>query len=216
MTFEEFLIKKKIDPVQFKSGEKLLFLEFESHFSQMGEKSFDHSKKFLFNKLRRAHPLKEEPKLEKPVELAAQKTETNKAIDVEVSGSAIKPTDSESKTTYKPRFKATVGPTKDEPLVQSEEQTQKPTFKPRFRAGVTSVPKDAENTEEEVVKESEMEVEPTKPSAYIPRFKPSMAVKEVTSEESKSSEEYKEDEIEQPKPAYKPRFNPSIIKKNKE
>ena len=73
MTFEEFLVKKKIDLAQFKTAEPGLFLEFESHYSQMGEKSFDHSKKFLFNKLRRAYHLKEEPK---PL-VAQEKIEVN-------------------------------------------------------------------------------------------------------------------------------------------
>ena len=68
MTFEEFLIKKKIDPVQLQSKDQTFFSEFESHFLQMGEKSFDHSKKFWFNKLRRTYHLKEEIKIvETPV-----------------------------------------------------------------------------------------------------------------------------------------------------
>lgn len=214
MNFEEFLIKKKIDPVQFKLGEKLLFPEFESHFSQMGEKSFDHSKKFWFNKLRRVHPLKEEPKPEKLVEPVAQRVEINKTIDAKPSLTENKPTDSESKTNYKPRFKATVVPTKDESSVQPEEQISKPEFKPRFRAGVTSIPIEPESINTIAAEEANNEVKNPKPSAYKPRFKPSMAVKEVPSEENESKNKPKEDEIEQPKPAYKPRFNPSTIKKS--
>ena len=213
MTFEEFLIKKKIDPVQFKMGEKLLFPEFESHFSQMGEKSFDHSKKFLFNKLRRAHPLKEEPKAEKALEPTAQKVEINKLNDEKPSIPENKPTDSELKSGYKPRFKVTAAPAKDESSIQAENQTVKPAFKPRFRAGVTSIPKEEEKIDITVAAEANKEVEITKPTAFKPRFKPSMAIKDVPSEESSSSNDSKEAEIEQPKPAYKPRFNPSTIKK---
>jgi hypothetical protein len=62
MTFEDFLIKKRIDPVKLKAKEQSFFSEFESHFQQMGEKSFDHSKKFWFNKLRKTYHLKEEIK----------------------------------------------------------------------------------------------------------------------------------------------------------
>ena len=65
MTFEEFLLKKKIYPAQLQLAESALFSEFNSHFNQMGEKSFDHSKKFWFNKLRRLYHLKEEPKAPK-------------------------------------------------------------------------------------------------------------------------------------------------------
>lgn len=186
MTFEEFLIKKKIDPAIFKSSQELLFSEFESHFNQMGEKSFDHSKKFWFNKLRRAHHLKEEPKPEKLVETATQKPEINKASDVIVSAQGTSSENSEGKTTYKPRFKAPIAATNDAPPAQSEESSPKPVFKPRFKAGITSVPKEAEKTV--VVGEEKKETEITKPAAYKPRFKA----------------------------AYKPLFKASIIKKNEE
>ena len=68
MTFEEFFIKKRIDLTQLSKADPELVSEFKSHFVQMGEKSFDHSKKFWFNKLRKDFHLKEEPKLiKKPV-----------------------------------------------------------------------------------------------------------------------------------------------------
>lgn len=57
MSLEEFLQKKKIDILAFKSNSLELFQEFESHFEQMGAKSFDHTKKYLFNKLRKQFPL---------------------------------------------------------------------------------------------------------------------------------------------------------------
>lgn len=80
MTFEEFLIKKKIDPVQLKNTEQALFSEFSSNFNEMGEKSFDHSKKFWFNKLRRANPLKEVPKPE-TIPVAAPISSTNLTVN---------------------------------------------------------------------------------------------------------------------------------------
>ena len=39
MTFEEFLIKKKIDPVQLKNTELAFFSEFNNLFNEMGEKA---------------------------------------------------------------------------------------------------------------------------------------------------------------------------------
>lgn len=56
MTFEDFFAKKKIDLKAISAKEKSLYLEMESHFLQMGEKSFDYSKKFLFNILRHRYP----------------------------------------------------------------------------------------------------------------------------------------------------------------
>ncbi|HEY8782631.1 MAG TPA: hypothetical protein VIM16_13485 [Mucilaginibacter sp.] len=65
MDFEEFFKKKKIDLAALESAGAGLFSEFKTHYDQMGEKSFDHTKKFLFNKLRRQFPLAPEVKAEK-------------------------------------------------------------------------------------------------------------------------------------------------------
>jgi len=65
MTFEEFFKKKKIDLAQLKAAEPVLFAEFEIHYAQMGEKSFDHTKKYWFNNLRRLYHTPEEIKVEK-------------------------------------------------------------------------------------------------------------------------------------------------------
>ncbi len=75
MTFEEFFQKKKIDLVQLELNEKELFEEFRAHYEVMGPKSFDHTKKFRFNKLRLKYPLKEEPvKKAEPSAEGAEKT----------------------------------------------------------------------------------------------------------------------------------------------
>src|ERR1700735_890808 len=65
MTFEEFFKKKRIDLAALEKAEPLLFSEFKTHFGQMGEKSFDHTKKYWFNKLRRQYHLAPEIKPEK-------------------------------------------------------------------------------------------------------------------------------------------------------
>src|SRR5690606_36759984 len=57
MTYEEFFAKKEIDLSQLQGGNPLLYDEFKQHFVQMGEKSFDHTKKFWFNKLRKLYGL---------------------------------------------------------------------------------------------------------------------------------------------------------------
>src|SRR5471030_3196592 len=66
MTFEEFFKKKKIDLDALEKGDQALFSEFKTHYNQMGEKSFDHTKKYWFNKIRRQYQLAIEIKTEKP------------------------------------------------------------------------------------------------------------------------------------------------------
>ncbi|HEY5326285.1 MAG TPA: hypothetical protein VIJ27_04740 [Mucilaginibacter sp.] len=65
MDFEEFFKKKRIDLAALEQGESGLFSEFKTDFGQMGEKSFDYTKKYWFNKLRRQFPLSVEVKTEK-------------------------------------------------------------------------------------------------------------------------------------------------------
>src|ERR1700712_473168 len=65
MTFEEFFKKKRINLVALEKAEPALFSEFKIHFEQMGEKSFDHTKKYWFNKLRLQYHLSAEQKPEK-------------------------------------------------------------------------------------------------------------------------------------------------------
>ena len=62
MTFEEFFKKKRIDLPALEKAEPALLSEFKTHFEQMGEKSFDHTKKYWFNKLRLTYHLAPEPK----------------------------------------------------------------------------------------------------------------------------------------------------------
>lgn len=64
MEFEEFFKKKKIDLEKFAKAEPELYLQLRTEYGAMGAKSFDHSKKFLFNKWRRSYHLVES--VEKP------------------------------------------------------------------------------------------------------------------------------------------------------
>ncbi len=52
MSFEEFFNKKKINLALFEKEEPELLLKLKSEYEEMGAKSFDHAKKFLFNKWR--------------------------------------------------------------------------------------------------------------------------------------------------------------------
>jgi len=191
MTFEEFLIKKKIDPVQLQDADQDFFDEFKSHFNQMGEKSFDHSKKFWFNKLRRAHPLEEQVKIFAVAEvLEAPQAEAMvpqaEALEV-LSFEAPMAEALEAKPAFKPRFKANITASKTEVKNNQVEET------------ATPVPEAAKPTETE------------KPS-YKPRFKaPAKPADEFQDKESGIDTQK---ETVDPKPAYRPRFKAGVVKKD--
>lgn len=166
MTFEEFLLKKKIDPAQLQLAESALFSEFNSHFNQMGEKSFDHSKKFWFNKLRRLYHLKEEPKAPKEangINRLASQAEPLISPTIQATG-------------YTPRFKPMIAP----PVIES--------LNPAI------------DTEDENIQEKPV---------YKSRFKASIIPEQKLLQQDQKSEALPD---EQPKPAYKPKFTPRMIK----
>ena len=197
MTFEEFLIKKKIDAVQLKAAEPALFSEFNNHYDQMGEKSFDHSKKFWFNKLRRSYHLKEEPKPAKEI------------VEINQLASQAEPLISPTlvATGYRPRFKSQVSEpaANTQPAENTEASPVKPAYKPRFKA---QVPPQEKSLAEEIEKDIKSDEQP-KP-AYKPRFRAQI----IKDTEEGTSEEIHEVTLpkEIPKPAYKPRFKPSMVK----
>lgn len=57
MTFEEYLITKKIDATQFKKSEPQRFDEWKYLFAQMHAESFTAQKKFLINPTRRKYQI---------------------------------------------------------------------------------------------------------------------------------------------------------------
>jgi hypothetical protein len=146
MSFEEFFKKKKIDLPALEAAEGALFSEFKTHFQQMGEKSFDHTKKYWFNKLRRQFPLPPEVKAEK-VKLEnplAEQTVTESLTEAT-------PASPVTKLGFAPRFKAgnmpkpalhandkqgedTPAPPDKNPAPENPPDTgaPKPAYKPRF------------------------------------------------------------------------------------
>jgi len=223
MTFEEFFKKKKIDLSQLQSSEPALFAEFKSHYNQMGEKSFDHTKKYWFNQLRR--------RFVPPVEVKAEKVIIENPIaEQTITESLTEP--AAPSTGFKPRFKAaTVAkPTEEKPVEEPkvEEAKAEPAeatkpaagFKPRFKAAMVSKPVEEATTEEPKAEEVKPEEpEPPKPTVgFKPRFKASMVSKpaETTSAEEAKTEDLKSEEPpaeDAPKPVgFKPRFNAAKMK----
>ncbi|WP_293938001.1 hypothetical protein [Sphingobacterium sp. UBA5996] len=208
MTFEEFFIKKKIDLKALQAADKPLFEEFKAHYSAMGEKSFDHSKKFWFNKLRKSFHLKEEetPAAKPAVKQAVADTPT------ETSGSkAIKPAG------FKTRFKAAITPAVDEaktteaPDSAKTETDSAPTgFKPRFKAGVTKAPDAAATTPAT----DETTPSAPKPTGFKPRFKAGVTKAPDTAATTPASEETTDKATPSaPKPTgFKPRFKAGVTK----
>lgn len=165
MTFEEFFKKKRIDLVAFERGDLALFSEFKIHFERMGEKSFDHTKKYWFNKLRRQFVLAPEIKTEKPKidNPLAEQTITEALDEMRTSPSLG----------FKPKFRAAAAP---QPAADKPEETKaetpataspKPGFTPRFKAGIT--PKPAVEQSEETKPETIAADAPK--TGFTPRFK---------------------------------------------
>ncbi len=212
MTFEEFFIKKKIDLKALKAADGPLFEEFKAHYSAMGEKSFDHSKKFWFNKLRKSFHLKEE---ETP---AAKPAVKQAVIDTPTDTSGAEAT---KPAGFKPRFKAAITPAVDEaktteaPDSAKTETDSAPTgFKPRFKAGVTKAPDAAATTPASEEATDETTPSAPKPTGFKPRFKAGVTKAPDAAATTPASEETTEETAPSaPKPTgFKPRFKADVTK----
>ncbi len=210
MTFEEFFVKKKIDLKALQAADEPLYEEFRMHYAVMGEKSFDHSKKFWFNKLRLRFRLEEEAA---PVGPIANKTD--KAVPApQTEALTAKPSG------FKPRFKAIVPADKPSSevattaAVQSDETTttenSKPTgFKPRFKAGATkseSVPSEPASPATD-----DNTAETSKPAGFKPRFKAGVTKSESVPSEPVSPADDTTAETSKPT-GFKPRFKAGVTK----
>lgn len=216
MTFEEFFTKKKIDLKALKAADEPLFEEFKAHYSAMGEKSFDHSKKFWFNKLRKSYHLTEEEAVIVKKAVQADKTETTTSA---ADTAAAKPAG------FKPRFKAAPpvesGNQKEEPKAEPSAPIAATGFKPRFKPGIT---KNTETTDQTAIPtdlSSESPQETAKPTGFKPRFK---AGATKTAEQAQSATSPTDDALkpseatdnatsEAAKPmGFKPRFKAGVTK----
>ena len=204
MTFEEFFIKKKIDLERLKNAEPALFEEFRYDYAQMGEKSFDHTKKFWFNRLRKIYHLTPviSPDAQKPAksQLATQAEPLSSPTIVE-------------KPLYSPRFKPRIAsqPKPEDTPEKAAKDSLAASEHPVLDEGFSPKPPD---TQALSVSEDAAASEAPKP-AYKPRFKAAAMKKEADQPaESTPAEEGQSNQSPPPaKPAYKPRFQPGMVKK---
>ncbi|RYZ99954.1 MAG: hypothetical protein EOP47_15400 [Sphingobacteriaceae bacterium] len=206
MTFEEFFKKKRIDLDALEKGNPALFFEFKTHFNQMGEKSFDHTKKYWFNNLRKLYHLAAEIKTEKPKieNQLAEQTVTDTLNESAEPAAA-------PKLGFTPKFRAgATKPAEETPVEEKKEDTTaapKPGFTPRFKAAMAK-PAEASTSEENKAEETSA---PTalKPG-FTPRFKagvtkPVEAAPEAPKEEAPPVED-------KPKIGFTPRFKAGVTK----
>lgn len=156
MTFEEFFKKKRIDLVALSAGEPVLFSDFKNHFEQMGEKSFDHTKKYWFNKVRHQFPLPPEVKTEK---LHLQNPLAEQTITESLIESTTAKTPGSATLAFAPKFKAG---SMFKPVANSEKQEEEEIMPGNIEDILNK--QSIENTSD-MPQDSE-----TKP-AYKPRFK---------------------------------------------
>jgi hypothetical protein len=228
MTFEEFFKKKRIDLTALQSGEPLLFSEFKMHFEQMGEKSFDHTKKYWFNKLRLRFHLAPELKPEK-VHIE------NRLAEQTIAESILEEQMPAPSVGFKPRFKPgmakpAVGSDIKNPLPKESStatpevnkaaavEDQNPSFqqeKEAMQAKADEMPRTTDNAQ------GEPNAPVTKATGFKPRFNMKMTegkspqTKEFVPEDEQSKEAAEAEPIEHaaPKPAgFKPRFNAKMVK----
>ncbi|MGZ3834944.1 MAG: hypothetical protein ACXVB0_15565, partial [Mucilaginibacter sp.] len=170
MLFEEFFKKKKINLVTFEQGEPELFSEFKFHFDQMGEKSFDHTKKYWFNKLRLRFPAPPEVKVEKA---AVENPLPEQTVAATLTEAAPSPN-----VGFKPKFRAGVtkpiDPETPTPKENTEPAAPAPNigFKPKFRAGITKPAEPAPDTVPAAEKPQENTESSQAPAlGFKPKFK---------------------------------------------
>lgn len=200
MTFEEFFQKKRISLTALQAGEPGLFAEFKTHFEKMGEKSFDHTKKYWFNKLRQTYHL---PPEQKPEKMHLENRLAEQTI-VDTLTDTI-PTPSVG---FKPRFSTAV-------VKPADETTEQNADKPIGQNAAAETPDQNSAVAEKPA---------AKAAGFKPRFNPKMVTGKAVDEVAKPEESASKDEVnmetpapEQPeasvaKPAgFKPRFNAKMV-----
>ncbi len=191
MSFEEFFRKKRIDLGALAKVDPALLSEFRTHFEHMGEKSFDHTKKYWFNKLRLQYHLAPEVKEEKVVIANPLAQQTIAEVLAETPAAPA------TSVSFKPRFKPGITKPVENLEAQKEEarisDNAKPAeapappaavgFKPRFKAGVTKTAESAEEAKSETPEPKPLAENPTESTATKPAYKPKFNMKNIKPKE---------------------------------
>lgn len=230
MTFEEFFAKKKIDLNKLREAESGLYSEFKSHFEQMGEKSFDHTKKFWFNKLRRLYHLDQPERAVTQVDTRiASQAEPLNSPSIEQSPAEKPATPRATAPGFKPRNIA-AKPGEDKPEQKEATESSAPPvkkggFKPRNVKPLASENAADANTPESRPGEVESADAPAQPGAGAnelpkpglkPKFKPRNIPTTATKPEAPDAKPVEQQEPqagegaaseqESAKQVYKPKF----------
>ncbi|MCR8561289.1 hypothetical protein KXD93_26790 [Mucilaginibacter sp. BJC16-A38] len=218
MTFDEFFKKKRVDLVALEKAEPALFAEFKNHYEQMGEKSFDHTKKYWFNKTRRQFPLAPEVKTEKPhiANPLAEQTITESLTEQPQATPS-------PKVGFTPKFRAAgiakpaIGDKKDElptatepaPAPPAENAVAKPAgFVPRFKMKPKTEGDENSNPQADIPETPAAETVAAKPAGFVPRFKMKPKAEVEENPPATAAAAPAAPEVTEPKSAYKPRFIP--------
>src|SRR5690606_35661532 len=162
VTFEEFFTKKKIDVSLLQADNRPLYDDFRLHYALMGEKSFDHTKKFWFNKLRRQYPLP------KAAPEQAERADTQGQADRQRTNTVAAPLQKEETSEH-----TSGGPTSaTRQNVLSDSQNKPTGFKPRFKSGVTNSAEPQSPAEQKSDAATQQDNPVSKPAGFKPRFKP--------------------------------------------
>jgi hypothetical protein len=216
MTFEEFFKKKKISLQLLQEAEPALFLEFEAHYRQMGERSFDHTKKYWFNQLRHKFPAPPEVKPEKVII-------ENPIAEQTVADTLTEPAAPASNVGFRPRFNsgmakkpsldqaASTEPKAEEKSATGEAPNPSLGFKPKFRAASPSKPAE-ENTE---IKPDAPSEEPKASPAlgFKPKFKAASTPKRVEEHTEPNTDAPNDQSAPAPALGFKPKFRAAVAPK---
>jgi hypothetical protein len=212
MLFEEFFKKKRVDLDALQKGRPKLFSEFKTHYEQMGEKSFDHTKKYWFNKIRREYPL--------PIETKTEKVKIdNPLAEQTVTESLVENGAPSPKLGFVPKFKAASIPklaaeTPEE--IKSEDTSlaapaPKLGFTPKFKTANVSKP--ASEIPEEPKSEDTPPAAPAPKLGFTPKFKAANMPKPADQPAEDIKSEEKPETPVTPKLGFTPKFKAANMPK---
>ncbi|MFN0203580.1 MAG: hypothetical protein ACKVTZ_18785 [Bacteroidia bacterium] len=195
MTFEEFLTAKRIDIEAYRAARPSEWTGFEALYAQIGAKSFDQQKKFLFNPLRLIFP----SKLPLPTKTEATSNPKKIIAKPQVPVSAEKKVDAET------------------PNIIESTPPPSPKKMPMKMKPAIPVEKKEEQTEISEVNENQVNTPPPSPKKMPMKMKPVIPTEKK--EEQAEISEVDENQVSTPPPSPKKmpmKMKPVIPREKKE